>query len=163
AQDGQVPVRLHRVADHVIQARKSLVQLPVRPLQSTVAVDVDRRPRALRYLGERHVLARGRPARVGELLQGFPSSLPASRPLKKCYIACSCKRGRGNIPRAGTRRDNTMKGRRNLGRTSLPPLLLNPALEKGGAYPLLRLEERRREVRERGVELFDFGTGDPRE
>jgi LL-diaminopimelate aminotransferase len=56
-----------------------------------------------------------------------------------------------------------MKDRRNLGRTSLPPLLLNPALEKGGAYPLLRLEERRREVRERGVELFDFGTGDPRE
>jgi len=27
----------------------------------------------------------------------------------------------------------------------------------------LRLDERRREVRERGVELFDFGTGDPRE
>jgi LL-diaminopimelate aminotransferase len=56
-----------------------------------------------------------------------------------------------------------MKGRRRLGRTSLPPLLLNPALERGGAYPLLRLEERRREVRERGVELYDFGTGDPRE
>jgi succinyldiaminopimelate transaminase len=56
-----------------------------------------------------------------------------------------------------------MKGRRRLGRPSLPPLLLNPALERGGAYPLLRLEERRREVRERGVELFDFGTGDPRE
>ena len=56
-----------------------------------------------------------------------------------------------------------MKGRRRLGRTSLPPLLLNPALERSGTYPLLRLEERRREVRERGVELFDFGTGDPRE
>jgi LL-diaminopimelate aminotransferase len=56
-----------------------------------------------------------------------------------------------------------MKGRRRLGRTSLPPLVLNPALERGGAYPLLRLEERRREVRERGIELFDFGTGDPRE
>jgi LL-diaminopimelate aminotransferase len=56
-----------------------------------------------------------------------------------------------------------MKGRRRLGRTSFPPLLLNPALERSGAYPLLRLEERRREVRERGVELFDFGTGDPRE
>ena len=56
-----------------------------------------------------------------------------------------------------------MKGRRNLGRTSFPPLLLNPALERSGAYPLLRLEERQREVRERGVELFDFGTGDPRE
>ena len=56
-----------------------------------------------------------------------------------------------------------MKGRRRVGRTAPPPLLLNPALEEGGAYPLLRLEERRREVRERGVELFDFGTGDPRE
>jgi LL-diaminopimelate aminotransferase len=49
------------------------------------------------------------------------------------------------------------------GRAAPPSLLLNPALERGGAYPLLRLEERRREVRERGVELFDFGTGDPRE
>jgi len=56
-----------------------------------------------------------------------------------------------------------MKGRHRLGRTALPPLLLNPALERGGAYPLLRLEERRREVKERGIELFDFGTGDPRE
>lgn len=43
------------------------------------------------------------------------------------------------------------------------PLLLNPILEKGGTYPLLRLDERRRELRERGVPLFDFGTGDPRE
>ena len=54
-----------------------------------------------------------------------------------------------------------MKGRHRPYRTA--PLLLNPALERGGAYPLLRLEERRREVRERGIELFDFGTGDPRE
>src|SRR3712207_8374926 len=28
---------------------------------------------------------------------------------------------------------------------------------------LLRLDERRREVEERGIELYDFGTGDPRE
>ena len=55
-----------------------------------------------------------------------------------------------------------MNDRRRLRRTA-PPLLLNPALEKGGAYPLLRLDERRREVEERGIELFDFGTGDPRE
>ena len=44
-----------------------------------------------------------------------------------------------------------------------PPLLLNPVLAKQGAYPLLRLDERRKELEERGVELFDFGTGDPRE
>jgi LL-diaminopimelate aminotransferase len=54
-----------------------------------------------------------------------------------------------------------MKGRYRPGRTA--PLLLNPALERGGTYPLLRLDERRREVEQRGVELFDFGTGDPRE
>ncbi len=56
-----------------------------------------------------------------------------------------------------------MNHRRIPGRTA-PPLLLNPVLEKGGAYPLLRLDERRREVEERaGKELYDFGTGDPRE
>jgi len=43
------------------------------------------------------------------------------------------------------------------------PLSLNPVLEGQGAYPLLRLEERRQELREHGAELFDFGTGDPRE
>jgi len=57
-----------------------------------------------------------------------------------------------------------MKGRHRPGRTAPPPpLLLSPALERGDAYPLLRLEERRREVRERGIEPLDFGTGDPRE
>jgi succinyldiaminopimelate transaminase len=44
-----------------------------------------------------------------------------------------------------------------------PPLLLNPVLERQGAYPLLRLDERRRELEEKGAETFDFGTGDPRE
>ncbi|HET7481032.1 MAG TPA: succinyldiaminopimelate transaminase [Rubrobacteraceae bacterium] len=44
-----------------------------------------------------------------------------------------------------------------------PPLLLNPVLEWQGAYPLLRLDERRRELQERGTDLYDFGTGDPRE
>ena len=44
-----------------------------------------------------------------------------------------------------------------------PPLLLNPVLERQGAYPLLRLDERRRELEGRGAETFDFGTGDPRE
>ncbi len=48
-------------------------------------------------------------------------------------------------------------------RVAPPPLLLNPVLERGGAYPLLRLDERRRELVQRGGEVFDFGTGDPRE
>ena len=43
------------------------------------------------------------------------------------------------------------------------PLLLNPVLAQQGAYPLLRLDERRQELEEKGKELFDFGTGDPRE
>ena len=44
-----------------------------------------------------------------------------------------------------------------------PPLLLNPVLEELPAYPLARLDERRRQLEEKGVILFDFGTGDPRE
>ena len=47
--------------------------------------------------------------------------------------------------------------------TQKPPLLLNPVLAKQGAYPLLRLDERRWELEEKGLDLFDFGTGDPRE
>jgi LL-diaminopimelate aminotransferase len=65
------------------------------------------------------------------------------------------------VPKPGARR--TMNHRRRPARTAAPPLLLNPALEKGGAYPLLRLDERRREIEERGIELYDLGTGDPRE
>ena len=47
--------------------------------------------------------------------------------------------------------------------TRKTPLLLNPILAEQGAYPLLRLDERRQELEDRGVRLFDFGTGDPRE
>ena len=43
------------------------------------------------------------------------------------------------------------------------PLFLNPVLARQGDYPLLRLDERRRALEEAGAELFDFGTGDPRE
>ena len=64
------------------------------------------------------------------------------------------------MPEPGAR--SRMNDRRRSRRTA-PPLLLNPALEKGGAYPLLRLDERRREIAERGIALYDFGTGDPRE
>jgi LL-diaminopimelate aminotransferase len=47
--------------------------------------------------------------------------------------------------------------------TQKSPLLLNPVLARQGAYPLLRLDERRWELEEKGLDLFDFGTGDPRE
>src|SRR5215218_7728557 len=56
-----------------------------------------------------------------------------------------------------------MNDRHRPARTATPPLLLNPVLEKGGAYPLLRLDERRKDLEKKGVPLFDFGTGDPRE
>ena len=60
-------------------------------------------------------------------------------------------------PRATPQADETTVA------TSAPPLLLNPVLADQGAYPLLRLDERRKALEEKGVELFDFGTGDPRE
>ena len=40
---------------------------------------------------------------------------------------------------------------------------MNPILSNQGAYPLLRLDERREELRREGHALYDFGTGDPRE
>ncbi|MGH3086536.1 MAG: succinyldiaminopimelate transaminase [Rubrobacteraceae bacterium] len=42
-------------------------------------------------------------------------------------------------------------------------LTLNPMLERQGAYPLLRLDERREKLKAKGARLFDFGAGDPRE
>jgi LL-diaminopimelate aminotransferase len=60
-------------------------------------------------------------------------------------------------PRATPQADENMET------DSTPPLLLNPILACQGAYPLLRLDERRKALEERGTELFDFGTGDPRE
>ncbi len=48
-------------------------------------------------------------------------------------------------------------------RDERPPLLLNPVLEGSGAYPLLKLDERRRALKENGNKLYDFGAGDPRE
>ncbi|MGI8649148.1 MAG: succinyldiaminopimelate transaminase [Rubrobacter sp.] len=48
-------------------------------------------------------------------------------------------------------------------RKSHATLKLNPVLEEQGAYPLLKLDERREELKARGATLFDFGAGDPRE
>lgn len=56
-----------------------------------------------------------------------------------------------------------MQSRRESPETKKPPLVLNPVLEGLGTYPLVRLDERRAELEERGVKLFDFGAGDPRE
>ena len=44
-----------------------------------------------------------------------------------------------------------------------PKLILNPVLEQGGEYPLLRMDQSRRKLEERGTDIYDFGTGDPRE
>jgi succinyldiaminopimelate transaminase len=40
---------------------------------------------------------------------------------------------------------------------------LSPVLAAVGTYPFVRLEEAKRRVAARGVELIDFGVGDPRE
>lgn len=46
---------------------------------------------------------------------------------------------------------------------SFATLKLNPVLDEQGAYPLLKLDERREELKSKGATLFDFGAGDPRE
>jgi acetylornithine aminotransferase len=40
---------------------------------------------------------------------------------------------------------------------------LSPVLAATGTYPFVRLEQAKRRLREQGVELIDFGKGDPRE
>jgi len=40
---------------------------------------------------------------------------------------------------------------------------LSPIIARLGTYPFVRLEEAKQRMRERGVELIDFGVGDPQE
>ena len=44
-----------------------------------------------------------------------------------------------------------------------PTMRLSPALAATGTYPFVRLEQAKRELVAKGVELIDFGKGDPRE
>jgi succinyldiaminopimelate transaminase len=44
-----------------------------------------------------------------------------------------------------------------------PTMRLSPALAATGTYPFVRLEQAKRDLIARGVELIDFGKGDPRE
>jgi succinyldiaminopimelate transaminase len=41
--------------------------------------------------------------------------------------------------------------------------LVSPLLARTGTYPFVRLEEAKRRVQERGIEVVDMGIGDPRE
>jgi succinyldiaminopimelate transaminase len=45
----------------------------------------------------------------------------------------------------------------------MAPVPLSPALAATGAYPFVKLEEAKRRLSAQGVELIDFGKGDPRE
>jgi succinyldiaminopimelate transaminase len=45
----------------------------------------------------------------------------------------------------------------------MAPLQISPALAATGTYPFVRLEEAKRRLAAQGVELIDFGKGDPRE
>ena len=40
---------------------------------------------------------------------------------------------------------------------------ISPVLERQTTYPFVRLREAARQVEARGVEVIDFGMGDPRE
>jgi succinyldiaminopimelate transaminase len=40
---------------------------------------------------------------------------------------------------------------------------LNPVLESLGTYPFVRLDDAKRAVQDRGIDLIDFGVGEPRE
>src|SRR5213592_1105475 len=40
---------------------------------------------------------------------------------------------------------------------------LSPTLAATGTYPFVKLEQAKRRLAEQGVELIDFGKGDPRE
>jgi N-succinyldiaminopimelate aminotransferase len=44
-----------------------------------------------------------------------------------------------------------------------PTMQLSPALAATGTYPFVKLEQAKRELAAQGVELIDFGKGDPRE
>src|SRR5436305_14536981 len=45
----------------------------------------------------------------------------------------------------------------------MPPMQLSPALAATGTYPFVKLEQAKRRLAAAGVELIDFGKGDPRE
>jgi len=40
---------------------------------------------------------------------------------------------------------------------------LSPVLSAQGTYPFVRIERAKREAVEAGIEILDFGQGDPRE
>ncbi len=46
---------------------------------------------------------------------------------------------------------------------TVPVVQLSPALAATGTYPFVKLEEAKRRLAAEGVELIDFGKGDPRE
>jgi len=45
----------------------------------------------------------------------------------------------------------------------MAPVPLSPALTATGTYPFVKLEEAKRRLASQGIELIDFGKGDPRE
>jgi len=50
-----------------------------------------------------------------------------------------------------------------LGLASLPPMPISPILRAQGTYPFVRLNDAAAARRTRGLEVIDFGMGDPRE
>ena len=91
-QHGEVPVGLDREADEVVEPGERLVELRVRPLQRSVAVDVGGRPRPRGYLGERHVLAAESAPLVVKVVQNVPPRVAGA-----CYISGSADGAVGRI------------------------------------------------------------------
>ena len=103
-----------------------------------MAVDVGRGPCRRGYLGERHVLTAESAPLVVKVVQNVPPRVAGA-----CYISGSANGAVGRI--------YSVPNPRATPQTQKPPLLLNPILAKQGAYPLLRLDERRWELEEKGL------------
>src|SRR5215208_8032546 len=102
------------------------------------------------HSGDRPPRSESRPKRTSSCSRSVLYFLaPANGAVGRIY---SVPKPRATPPANGTREPGAAS-----------PLLLNPVLAQQGAYPLLRLDEHRQQLEEKGTELFDFGTGDPRE
>src|SRR3954465_14267830 len=108
----------------------------------------------LRQLADRLDSGRARElTELGEPLLG----LDALR--QDCENESALRRGAGRrIGLAMGHRPDYAAGRQNPGMA-----LVSPLLARTGTYPFVRLEEAKRRVQERGVEVVDMGIGDPRE
>src|SRR5919112_6113533 len=132
-----------------------------------MAVDVGGGSRATGNLGEGDALTSEATFLVIEVVQGLPPLLPAFPWC--CILGPESLSGAQVVGRNYTPCRDPARGKRAVKipneqpTPETPPPPLTPVLADLPAYPLARLDERRRELEGKGEKLFDFGTGDPRE